>query len=610
MPRLRCRSWMALALTSLTSFAWTGPLEDDLDRLRDAALASPYAFEQLAHLADSVGPRLSGSPGAAAAVRFVAKEMRAQGFEVRLQEVAVPRWVRGEEEAALTDWPGKDGDYRLDLSLTTLGGSVATPDQGLEAEVVVVGSFEQLAALTDDQVRGKVVLFDVPFDVAMARQGRAADAYRAAVQYRARGAVEAAKRGAVASLIRSVGSLDFQAPHTGVMWYQDDVPRIPHAALTAEDAGRVARLAARGPVRLHLRLTPRTDEDATSHNVIADLVGRERPDEVVLVTGHLDSWDLGTGAVDDGSGVALAMATLKLVKDLGLRPRRTLRMVAWMNEENGMRGVKEYLRQAGPTLIHHQAAFEADFGIGHPLGVVLNAHPALRAALAPAATCLATQGAGIADARPSPVGSDIAHLGRAGVPTLAPLSDTRDYFDLHHTPADTLDKVDPRHLAENVAVAAVYAYTLAQGDLPRRDTAAVVAETLDAWHQAASRADLDAYLGAFAPEGVFLGTDDGERWDVEQFRAFVEPYFSKGQGWTYEPASRHVQLSPDGELAWVDEKLDNEHYGRVRGTAVLRWHQGAWKIVHYSLSFPVPNDKAKAVVGLIRGDTQVEAEGP
>jgi carboxypeptidase Q len=287
-------------------------------------------------------------------------------------------------------------------------------------------------------------------------------AYGQAVAYRVQGASAAAKVGAVASLIRSVGGADFRLPHTGVMRYEDDAPKIPTAALSAEDAMLVGRLAAQGPVDMHLTLTPQTLPDADSHNVLADLPGREKPDEVVLVSGHLDSWDLAQGAIDDGAGVTAAMGAVQVLKSLGLQPRRTIRVVAWMNEENGSGGSKAYFAANKDKLAQQIAVIESDSGAGKPLGVIASVTPDSLEKLSAIPTVLLPIGASALERRDGEVGADISPLQEAGVPGFAPLVDTREYFFYHHTAADTLDKVKPEYLRRQVATMAVLAYYLAE----------------------------------------------------------------------------------------------------------------------------------------------------
>jgi carboxypeptidase Q len=443
----------------------TGPysaqLLAELKQLQQAALASEYAYKQVAHLSNNIGPRLSGSPQAEHAVKYVADQLRELGLDVRLEKVMVPHWVRGVETGELVQFAGQAPNTTQKVLLTALGGSVATRPEGITADVVVVENFDQLRAMGRERVAGKIVLFNVRFDKQMAAQGFALDAYVQAVAYRGIGASEAARLGAAASIIRSVGGADFRLPHTGSLRYLDDAPKIPAAAAAAEDADLVAYLAAQGGVRMRLTLTPQTLADAPSYNVIADIKGSERPEQIVIVSGHLDSWDLGTGAIDDGAGVAVAMQAANLIKQLKLRPRRTIRVIAWMNEENGLRGGTTYAKDHAAELANHVAAIESDLGAGHPLGFSAHASNKALEMLNPLSAILQTSGAGIVRQTQNAEGADVSPLDAAGVPTLAPIQDVRTYFYYHHTAADTLDKIVPRELAENAAVMAVLAYAIA-----------------------------------------------------------------------------------------------------------------------------------------------------
>ena len=436
----------------------------EMKQLQQAALKSDYAYRQVAYLSNNIGPRLSGSAQAQAAVEYVAAEMRRLGLEVTLEKLMVPHWVRGEEKAELVEWPGGAPKTTQKVVLTALGGSVATPHEGITAEVVVVNSFDELTRMGRERVTGKIVLFNVPFDKQMAAQGFGGDAYGEIIAYRGRGASSAARLGAVASLIRSIGGADYRIPHTGSLRYADDAPRIPGAAVAAEDADLMAHLAQQGRVRLHLLLTPQTLPDAPSYNVIADLKGTEHPEQVVIVSGHLDSWDLGTGAIDDAAGVAVAMQTAQLIKQLGLRPRRTIRVVAWMNEENGIVGGKTYAKDYAAELPLHFAAIESDRGAGHPLGFEARVTEAAMPLLTPISDVLRSSGAGLSR-RTEDTETDITPIADKGVPAFGLWQDTRTYFNYHHTPADTLDKVNPHELAENAAVMSVLAYGLA--NLPK-----------------------------------------------------------------------------------------------------------------------------------------------
>ena len=436
-------------------------LTSELKRLKEAALASDYAYRQVAHLCNNIGPRLSGSPQTAHAVEYVASEMRRLGLEVRLEKLMVPHWVRGVETGELIEFTGQAPKTGQKIVLTALGGSTATPVEGISAEVVVVESFEHLRSIGRAGVSGRMVLFNVKFDQQLASQGFAGDAYGQAVVYRGAGASEAAKLGAVASLVRSVGGADYRLPHTGALFYAVNAPKIPAAAVTAEDADLLAYLAAQGRVRMHLTLTPQTLPDELSYNVIADLIGSEHPEQVVLVSGHLDSWDLGTGAIDDGAGVAVAMQVAQLCKQLGLRPKRTIRVIAWMNEENGLVGGTTYASNHAGDLANHIAAIETDLGAGHPVGFTGHASSKAFAILAPLSAILRGSGAGVTRQSGNAEGADISPLDAAGVPTFAPIQDARTYFNYHHTAADTLDKIVPRELAENAAVVALLTYTIA-----------------------------------------------------------------------------------------------------------------------------------------------------
>jgi carboxypeptidase Q len=437
----------------------------ELKQLQKAALEGDYAFRQVAHLANNIGPRLSGSAQAAKAVEYVAAELKALGCNVQLEKVMVPHWVRGEETAALIQFPGQAPNTTQKVVLCALGGSVATPENGIEAEVLVVKNFDELKSMPREKVAGKIVLFNYPFDKQMAAEGRSFAAYGNAVVYRSDGPSAAARQGAVACLIRSVGGADYRLPHTGMTVYANDAPKIPAGAVTAEDADLIANLVPQGPVKMKLALRPQTLPDVESANVIADIKGSEHPEQVVLVSGHLDSWDLGTGAIDDGAGVAVSMETANLIQKLRLKPKRTIRVIAWMNEENGEAGSKQYAKDHEKEIQNHFAAMETDGGAGHPIGVNIKANPEVKKIFAPVAAILQESGAGILDLVEH-CGADIEPLEKAGVPAFSPIQDNRFYFNYHHTAADTLDKIVPKELAENSAVVAVVAYALANSERP------------------------------------------------------------------------------------------------------------------------------------------------
>src|SRR5438309_9075641 len=437
----------------------------ELKRLQQAALSSDYAYRQVGHLANNIGPRLSGSAQAAKAVEYVANELKAIGCEVLLEKVMVPHWVRGEETAALVQFPGQAPETTQKIVLCALGPSVATPANGITADVIAVRNFDELNALPRDKVAGKIVLFNYPFDKQIAAEGRAGEAYGQAVVYRSDGPSAAARQGAVACLIRSVGGADYRLPHTGMTNYANDAPKIPAGAVPAEDADLITNLIQQGPVKMKLVLTPQTLPDVESANVIADIKGSEHPEQMVIVSGHLDSWDLGTGAIDDGAGVAVSMEAANLIQKLHLKPKRTIRVIAWMNEENGLGGSKQYAKDHEKDWANHFAAMETDGGADHPIGLNIKAKPEVKAMWKPVAAILQESGAGMLSLAEH-AGADIEPMEKAGVPAFAPIQDSRFYFNYHHTPADTLDKIVPKELAENSAVVAVFAYAMANSEQP------------------------------------------------------------------------------------------------------------------------------------------------
>jgi len=441
-------------------------LLSDLAAIKAAALTDDYAYQQVAHLTENIGGRPSGSPQAKAAVDYVAAELRKLGLDVQLEEAKVPHWVRGAETAELVEYAGQAPGATQKIILTALGNSTATPADGLTADMVVVNNFDELKALSSDQVAGKIVFFNEIFDKNKAAAGVAFAAYGEAVRYRGAGPKVAADLRAAATLVRSVGSADYRLPHTGY-----SAPAgIPAAAVTAEDADLIAHLSAQGKVRMHLTLTPQKLPDATSYNVIADLKGSEHPEQFVVVSGHLDSWDLGTGAIDDGAGVAEAMETAEILQKLHLRPKRTLRVIAWMDEESGGAGSRQYASDHAADFAHHVAAIESDAGATHPLGFNVRMTPAATDLLRPALGVLESIGSTMTQPSQYSPGADIAAMSEAGVPSLGLLVDGRTYFNYHHTAADTLDKIVPADLREDAATIAVVAYALAsmKDPLPRQ----------------------------------------------------------------------------------------------------------------------------------------------
>ncbi len=422
---------------------------DEAAALIGAALTDDTAYRRLAYLADRIGHRLSGSPQLAEAVRWAVAEMKRDGLDnVRAEKVMVPHWVRGEESLELLEPVGRK------LVMLGLGGSVGTPPEGVAGEVTVVRSFDELEAL-GEKVRGKIVLYNVPFTN-----------YGATVQYRSAGASRAARYGAAAALVRSVTPTSLQTPHTGSLRYADDQPKIPSAAVTIEAAEMLQRMQERGErPRVRLKMGAQTLPDAESANVVAEIRGRERPDEVVVIGGHIDSWDVGQGAHDDGGGCVMAWEAVRLLKKLNLRPRRTVRVVLWTNEENGLRGGEGYRDAHKAEVAKHVLAIEADSGTLRPVGFGLaeNAPPQARADMTEIGKLLSVIKAG--QIAPNGGGADVGPLARDGV-IVAGLNVDGPYFNYHHTPADTFDKIDPQDMALCVAAMAVMAYVVA--DMPTR----------------------------------------------------------------------------------------------------------------------------------------------
>jgi Zn-dependent M28 family amino/carboxypeptidase len=426
-----------------------------VEKILAASLAQDGGWRKLEHLTDRIGHRLSGSKSLEEAVAWAVKAMKDDGHEeVRAEPIKVPHWERGEESATLVS------PRTAPIVMLGLGGSVGTPKKGLRAEVVVVSSKEELEQL-GDAVKGKIVLFDVPMPKYDPKKGAG---YGETVAYRTNGPVWAAKQGAVASLVRSVTATSLRSAHTGATRYDDAVAKIPAAAISVEDAALLHRLYDQGarPV-VELEMGARLLADADSANVIAELRGRELPDEVVVIGGHLDSWDVGTGAHDDGAGCVIAMQALTVLRALELRPRRTIRVVLYTNEENGVRGARGY--GAAHAKEKHVAAIESDSGAFAPWGFSAAENTsAERVAYAERlATLLAPVGATTIIARGSGVDIEVS-LRESGALLLGLGVDGSTYFDYHHSHADTLDKVDPKWLAWDIAAMAAMAWLLAEDD--------------------------------------------------------------------------------------------------------------------------------------------------
>ena len=420
--------------------------QPEAQRLIQAATNSLFGFTRLATMCDTFGPRFTGSKNLESAIDWCLAEMKHDGFQnVRGEEVIVPRWVRGNESVELLS------PRRRTLPMLGLGGSVGTPPGGITADVLVVTGFDDLKNRVAE-AKGRIVLFNVPFTE-----------YRETVIVRTQGAIHAARAGALASLIRSVGPFSMQTPHTGGMSYADDVKKIPHAALSLEDANMLSRMAARGePLRVRLKMEARTLADGTSRNVVAEIPGSEKPEEIVIVSGHIDSWDVGQGAMDDGGGCLAAWEAARLMLKLGLRSKRTVRVVLWTNEENGIRGAMSYAERHEAALARHTLAIESDSGVFQPTGFGFLGSGRGMEIIRGVGKLLDPIGSG--NIAKGCRGADVLKLVRGGVPVMHLEVDRKKYFWFHHTDADTIDKLVPAEFNRCVAAMAVMAYVIA--DLP------------------------------------------------------------------------------------------------------------------------------------------------
>ena len=421
------------------------------DLIINRSMADSQGYNRLGEMLDTFGPRLSGSTNLEKTLEWIKSEMKKDGLDnVRGEDVMVPKWVRGKESAVMTS------PWKKDLAILGLGGSVGTGPRGVSGEVFVVNSFEDLKLRAKD-AKGKIVLYNVPFTT-----------YGKTVQYRYRGASEAAKVGGIASLIRSVGPYSMNTPHTGTSAYEEDVKKIPHAAITLEDAAMMGRMADRGlTIKISLNMEAKSYEDVLSQNVMSEIIGSEYPEEIIVLGGHIDSWDAGQGAHDDGGGCVAAWQAIKLIKDLGLKPKRTIRAVMWTNEENGLRGGEAYRDAHFNNLDNYILAMESDAGVFKPSGFGFTGSDEAFKILQDIGTLLKriesgeiTKGGG---------GADIGPIMREGVPGMGLKVDGSKYFWYHHTPADTFDKVDKDEFNRCVASMAVMAYVVADMDdrLPR-----------------------------------------------------------------------------------------------------------------------------------------------
>ena len=454
----------------LCAAAWLGPrpamaqeasgsiatrYRDPANRLIQAALADTTAYRRLEFLADRIGNRPSGSEPLERAIDWVLTMMKSDGLsQVRGERVMVPHWVRGAESAELI------APRALPLHLLGLGGSIGTPSKGITAPVLVVASFDELTRRAAE-AKGKIVLFDFP----MASDRPPFQAYDEAVQYRVNGATAGVRVGARAVLIRSVATFSIQSPHTGIMRYDSTAGRIPTAALSVEDAELLHRLQQQGEsVVVRLAMDDRVLPEAPSRNVVAELPGTDRPEEVVVIGGHIDSWDVGQGAVDDGGGALAAWEAVRLLKELGLRPRRTVRVVLWTSEETGGRGAMAYRDQHQSELNRHVLAIESDNGVFAPTGFALRGSDSAAAVARQVGGLLEQVRASEIERETEGPEADVQPLAEAGVPAMGLRVDASRYFSYHHSAGDTFDKIVPAELARCISALAVTAYVAA--DLP------------------------------------------------------------------------------------------------------------------------------------------------
>ncbi|KGQ18697.1 Aminopeptidase [Lysobacter dokdonensis DS-58] len=422
-------------------------------QLRDKAVADDTGYKIVESLTTEVGPRMAGSEADARAVAWAVAKFKALGYDkVWTEPVTFPKWERKSEHAQVL------GDHAQPLTLTALGGS---PGGTVEGEVVRFADLKSLQEAPAGSLKGKIAFIDVPMERAKDGSG-----YGMGSQIRGRGPSAAVKAGASAYLMRSAGTDSHRNPHTGITRFEDGLTPIPSAALSAPDAGQLSRLVALGkPIRVRVALDCGWTGEYTSQNVIGEIRGRTKPDEVVVIGGHLDSWDLGTGAIDDGAGVAIAMGAGKLIRDMKQRPARTIRVVAFANEEQGLHGGRAYALKHGADVRKHQIAAESDFGAGRIYAFSTGAPERALGAVKQIADVLAPLGIAYTPGEGGP-GPDISPMAAGGLAWAALRQDGTDYFDYHHTPDDTLDKIDPKALAQNVAAYAVFAYLAAdaQGD--------------------------------------------------------------------------------------------------------------------------------------------------
>jgi len=453
------RRLIAIALLALGAGAQAqNPDSVAIRKIYNEALGNGQAYEWLRHLTKQVGPRLSGSAGAQKAVDWTKQLMEQQGFDrVFLQEVMVPHWVRGAKEVAYI----QSGKQKITVPIAALGGSVATGPKGVEAPVIEVKTFQELRDLGADKVKGKIVFFNRPMDPTKLNTF---EAYGGAVDQRANGATEAAKLGAVGAIVRSMTVAHDDNPHTGGMRYGTGVPLIPTAAISTNGADLLSKTLKESPgLTFYFKQNCETLPDAKSYNVVGEIKGSEKPDEIIVVGGHLDSWDLSEGAHDDGAGCMQSVEVLRMMKTLGMKPKHTIRAVMFMNEENGLRGGIGYADYAKKGAEKHLAAVESDNGGFTPRGFGIVGTAEQKAHVLQWKGLLAPYG--LYDIGPGGGGADIGPLAQSGTVLFGFKPDSQRYFDYHHTGIDRFEAVSPRELALGAASMAALVYLIDQHGL-------------------------------------------------------------------------------------------------------------------------------------------------
>jgi carboxypeptidase Q len=425
--------------------SWVDTYRGDANRIIQEATSNQFAWNRLAELTDTYGNRLAGSENLNRAIAWAVDTMKSDGFEhVRTEKVMVPRWVRGAESATIVEPPEHP------LTILGLGNSIGTPPAGIEADVLVVKTFEELSARAGE-AKGKIVLFNAPYV-----------SYGQTNQYRTAGPSAASRMGAVAMLVRAIGPTGLRTPHTGGTNYAEGVAKIPAAAVSAEDAERMQRIVDRGRrLRVRLKMEARFEPDVESANVIGEIRGRELPDEVVLVGGHFDSWDVGAGASDDGVGCIVTWEAARIMKKLNLQPRRTVRVVLFTNEENGLRGGNAYRDRYKADAFKHVLAIESDSGVFAPARIGFTGSESAQRIIREIGALLSP--IGMQDIGSGGGGADIGPIAQAGkVPMIAFQGDPTRYFTIHHTPADTVDRIAPEDVSRAAAALGVLTYVVAE----------------------------------------------------------------------------------------------------------------------------------------------------